>query len=282
MSTSLKYLALTGFAMVCLIQTIGGQVRLNLSLLSDRQTYLVSMLPDQSWQAPMNAVGSAQIVIQTDASKPFLAGQIKSLIPGISWLDNAYVESPAAAPQYRFICFALNEPGTRNIAFQAGVETPLFSFVNLEPGCAGPVNLADNNDPLVQQVVNKNHLNITQNITVLGARGNAVSGIAANNADCAELQTNTDEIIVNNLKIYPVPATDILQILWELEPGQNVDKLLVTDMIGRQLVLETIKPVSGEHRYNLDVSSFPTGLYTAALVNKDGKRQAFRFTVIRR
>lgn len=281
MSTSLKYLTLTGFAMLCLAQTIGSQVRLNLSLMPDRQTYLVSMLPDQSWQAPMNAVGSAQIVIQMDAAKPFLAGQIKSFIPGVTWLDNAYVESPAAAPQYRFICFALNEPGTRNIPFQAGVETPLFSFVNLEPGCAGPVSLVDNNDHLVQLVVNKNRLNITQNLTVLGVRGNAVAGIAANNANCAEIQTKTEEIIVNSLKIYPVPATDMLQILWELDPGQNIDKLLVTDMIGRQLVLETIKPVSGEHRYDLDVSNFPTGLYTAALINKEGKRQAFRFTVIR-
>lgn len=281
MSTSLKYLALTGFAMVCLIQTIGSQVRLNLSLMPDRQTYLVSMLPDQSWQAPMNAVGSAQIVIQTDAAKPFLAGQIKSLVPGVSWLDNAYVESPGAAPQYRFICFALNEPGTRNIAFQAGVETPLFSFVNLEPGCAGPVNLIDNNDPLIQQVVSKNHLNVTQNITVLGARGNAFSGIAVNNADCSELQTKTEEFIVSNLKIYPVPATDILQMHWELAPEQNIDKLLVTDMIGRQLVLETIKPLAGAHQYNLDVATFPTGLYLATLINKEGKRQSFRFTVLR-
>lgn len=280
MLNSFKYLVLTGLV-ACLTHTLKAQVRLNLSLLPDQQTYLVSMLPEQSWSAPLNAVGSAQIVLQMDAGRPFLAGQIKSLIPGISWSDNAYIESPAAATEYKFVCFALNEPGTKSISFQAGVETPLFTFINLEPGCVGTVILTDNNNPIVQKVVNNDRYNITQNMTVLGAQGNAVLGAVNNSVDCNVLYTKTENSIVSNLRIYPVPATDMLQIFWELESGQNLIKLLVTDMIGRQIVLETISATPGEQHYNLDVSAFPTGLYTASLINREGERQAFQFTVIR-
>ncbi len=275
-----KYMVLTGLV-TCLAHTLKAQVRLNLSLLPDQQTYLVSMLPDQSWSAPMNAVGSAQIVLQMDAGKPFLAGQIKSMISGISWSDNAYIESPASAPEYNFVCFALNEAGTKSISFQAGVETPLFSFVNLDPGCVGIVTLVENTNPLVQKVVNTDRYNITQNMTVLGAQGNAVSGNVNTSVDCSVLHTKTENSIVSNLRIFPVPATDALLIFWELEPGQNLNKLLVTDMIGRQMVSESMKPSVGEQKYSLDVSAFPTGLYTASLFNKEGERQAFQFTVIR-
>ena len=281
MSNSFKYILLTGFVVVCMTQMVTAQVRLNLSLLPDQQTYLVSMLPEQSWDAPMNIVGTAQIVLQMDAGKPFLAGHIKSLIPGISWSDNAYIESPSAAPAYNFVCFSLNEPGTKNITFQSGVETPLFTFVNLEPGCVGPVTLLENNNPIVQQVVNKDRLNITQNMTVLGAMGNAISGIANSSVDCTVVYAKSEDAIVRELRVYPVPATDVLQIYWKLESGQNLDKLLVSDMLGRQLVLETIKPVVGEQQFDLNVSGFPTGLYTASLINKEGERQAFQFTVIR-
>lgn len=280
MLNSFKYIVLTGLV-ACLVHTLKAQVRLNLSLLPDQQTYLVSMLPDQSWSAPMNAVGSAQIVLQMDSGKPFLAGQIKSMIPGISWTDNAYIEGPPSAPEYDFVCFALNESGTKNISFQAGIETPLFTFVNLDPGCVGTVTLVENNSSLVQKVVSKDRYNITQNMTVLGAQGNAVSGIVNGSVDCTVLYTKTEKSIVNNLRIFPVPATDALQIFWELESGQNLDKLLITDMIGRLMVSESMKTISGEQKYSLDVSEFPTGLYTASLFNKEGERQAFQFTVIR-
>ena len=129
---------------------LNAQVKLSLTLLPDQQTYLVSMTPEVTWAAPMNMIGSAQIVIRLPADKPFLAGNIKSLVPGVSWADNALIEKPASASDYSFICFVLNELGTKSIPFHAGVETPLFTFVNLEPGCVGLMELVENNNATIQ------------------------------------------------------------------------------------------------------------------------------------
>ncbi len=280
MLNSIKNMVVVGL-IICLAQSAIAQVRFNLSLLPDQRTYLVSMLPDQSWSTPMNAVGSAQIVLQYKADKTFLAGQIKSLISGISWSDNAYIEKPAAAPESNFICFALNERGTKNISFLQGVETPLFTFVNLEPECAGVLELVDNNNPKIQAVVQNDQINITQNMTVLGARGNAFTGILNGSVDCTVLSTVGVNSIVKNLRVYPVPATDVLQLFWENMPGNAATKLLVADMLGQQKTLEILTNTTGEQHLRLDVASFPTGLYTACLINTTGEKQSFRFVVIR-
>jgi hypothetical protein len=185
------------------IQTNWAQVKFNLSLMPDQRTYLVSMVPETTWPSPQNTVASVQVVLQTYADKAFLAGEIKSMIPGISWSDNAYVEKPSAADNHNFVCFVLNERGTNKISFEAGLETPLFTFVNLEPGCVGIVELVENNSTIVQNVVQNDRLNITQNMTVLGARGNAYTGVVNKTTDCTLLNTasNTGSP-VENLRVF--------------------------------------------------------------------------------
>ncbi|MCB0556627.1 MAG: hypothetical protein KDD02_23985 [Phaeodactylibacter sp.] len=275
-----KNMLLIGLALM-LSHAIHAQVKLKLSLMADQQSYVVSMIPESTWAAPLNRVGSAQVVLRMQAGRPFLAGNVTSLIPGVSWVDNAYIESPESAPGFKFVCFALNEQGTKNIPFQAGVETPLFTFSNLEPGCVGAVELVENYDRLIQKVVHKDRINITQNIAALGARGNAFSGIEGGAADCALVQSSQEQSIVKNLRVYPVPTTDALQISWENEFGQEADKLLVAGLLGHQMALEKIIPVAGKQEISLDVSAFPTGLYTASLINAAGKRQFFQFIVTR-
>ncbi|MCB0556780.1 MAG: T9SS type A sorting domain-containing protein [Phaeodactylibacter sp.] len=281
MVTSFKPILFIGLAlfMSCVLQ---AQVKLKLSLLPDQQTYLVSMIPEQSWDMPMNMVGSAQVVLQMQAGRPFLAGNINSLIPGVSWMDNAYVESPASSPEFDFVCFALNEMGTKNIPFQEGQETPLFSFINLEAGCVGLLELVENSDTHIQNIVRNDHINITQNITVLGARGNAFTGIADGLVDCTVVRAKSDASILSHLHVYPIPTTDALQISWETHPGQKVDQLLVSDFLGKLTLEQKVIPELGKQNLSLDVSGFPPGLYTASLVNTEtGDRQFFQFIVVR-
>jgi hypothetical protein len=272
---------LTGLA-ICLIFSLQAQVRFNLSLMPDQQTYLVSMLPDATWQMPENIVGGAQICLQMPAGKPFLAGQIKSLIPGTTWIDNAYFEKATATADFQYVCFSLSEMGTKAIPFSAGVETPLFSFKNLEPGCIGVLELVENNDPVTKAVVAKDRVNITQNMTVLGAGGNAYAGLLNGRVDCALISTTEEHPIVSKLRVFPVPATDVLQVAWENSETSKISKLLVNDMLGRQMALENTSAVAGEQQLRLDVASYPTGLYLASLVNQAGERQSFRFIVTRK
>lgn len=261
-------------------QGLNAQAKLKLSLMPDQETYLVSMIPEVTWQMPLNIVGSAQVVLQVEADRPFSAGEITSMIPGISWIDNAYVESPASAPAYNFVCFVLNEQGTREIPFEDGVETPLFTFKNIEPGCVGMIELVDNTDLRTKKIAYKDQLNITQNLAVVGARGNAVTGIEGEGANCEVLQSVYESIpIVSNLLVYPVPTANLLQISWENVTGKEVSQLQITDPLGRELELEKNIPGFDQQKIDLDVSDFPNGLYNASLVANSGERQFFQFIV---
>ncbi len=276
---SFKHIVLIALAIV-LNHTVQAQIKLKLSLMADQRTYLVSMIPESTWEAPMNKVGSAQVVIRMESNRPFLAGNIQSLIPDVSWTDNAYVISPASAPGSSFVCFVLNEQGTGKIPFQAGVETPLFSFTNLEPGCVGQIELVENEHRLVQKIVHEDRLNITQNMVVLGARGNAFSGVTGSAADCAAVVQSANEIpIVSNLRAFPIPTTDVLQISWKNNTGNEIDKIMVSSLLGNPLMLEKVIPGPEEQQARLDVSALPTGLYTGSLVNTAGERQFFQFIV---
>lgn len=260
-----------------------AQVKLNLTLLPDQQTYLVSMLPEVSWTEPMNMTGSAQIVIRLPAGKPFMAGNIKSLIPGITWADNAFIEKPASAPNDNFVCFVLNELGTKGIHYQAGVETPLFTFKNLEPDCVGKLELLNNDDPLIEKVVHNDHINVTQNLTVLGAFGNAFSGVGNNNADCTATSTTTTVNLVGDLRVFPIPVADFLNVRWINGPEVNdmPAHLHVFNSLGSLITLHALTKLSGEQSVRLDVSSWPTGLYTARFIANSGKVQSFKFVVSR-
>ncbi len=282
MINAYKKLLILGF-LVFLTLEIQAQVKLKLSLLSDQRTYVVSMIPDDSWEAPMNMVGSSQIVMQMDASGRFQAGEIRSLIPGLNWTDNAYIDKPGSAPDYNFVCFALKEQGTKKIPFIAGVETPLFSFVNLEADCVGEIRLVENNFPHVKKVVEQDHFNITQNIAVLGARGNAFTGITEQGAvNCLTVEPPKKErIMASQLSAFPIPATDVLHVLWKNEPGASFKRLLVYDFMGKLMVSQKIAEASEVFQISLDVSTYPSGLYTAKLIHHTGEGQNLRFIVTR-
>ncbi|AEE49994.1 hypothetical protein [Haliscomenobacter hydrossis] len=265
------------------VQIASAQVKFNLTLLGDQQTYLLSMVPESSWTSPQNAVSSIQVVLKYSTERSFLAGRIISLVDGVSWADNAYVESPGSAQDYNFVCFTLNEKGTKKIPFPRGEEVPLFTFVNLSKDCVGKIELVDNNSEIVRKVVNNDRLNITQNITVLGARGNAFAGILNSSVDCASRVTSTRDLesIVNKLRVFPVPASDDLQIYWENIQDKGPGKLYISNALGDKVETHKALPsdASGEQLLRLDVSKFPSGLYTGTLINLKGEGQTFRFVV---
>lgn len=262
--------------------TANAQVKLNLSLLSDHKTYMVSLIPEQSWAPPMNMIGSIQIVVKAPVGVPFSAGNITSLVNGLSWSDNSYVDHPASSPDFNFICFVLNERGTKLIPLNAGEETPLFTFVNANQDCVGTMELIDNNDPLVQAVVNNDHLNITQNITVLGARGNAYSGLANSSTDCSETVTAVNEgLSISRLSLFPVPTKDVLQINWENTAENKNCQLRISDMNGKVINIIEIAEMVGPQSLKLNVSSYPTGVYSAVFMSEKGNSRPFRFVVFK-
>jgi len=274
-----KYFLL--FGQFLLLGFVQAQVKFGLSLLPDQETYLLSLKSEKSWSAPLNITGAVQIVVKVPATTAFTVGKIQSLIPGLSWSDNALVIQPSGAPEYNFICFVLNERGAKNISYQENVEIPLFTFKNLEPGRAAKLELTLNDDPLVKKVVQQDHINITQNITVLGANGNAFTGIFGE-----QLHTTTalpQVNILEKLKVFPIPAYDFVQIKWE-STGAKADipsLLQVFSATGSLIGTYSLNRQVGQQQLRIDVSAWPAGLYAFKARADSGKLQSFKCLVLR-
>lgn len=250
-----------------------GQVKFNLGYQPETGQYTVSMLPELSWPAPKNQVGSAQIVLRVASDAEFTPG-ITSLIPDAVWADNAYVEQTAAAPGYTFVCIALVSGRTDKIAFVEGEEVPLFSFVNAGGGCAGVVELLPNDDPMVAAVVAEG-FNITQHIGVLGARGNACTGVINGTTDCGATSGSQEAkaVLIETVQVSPVPASEQVLIRWYMpvEDDERVEMVMV-DQLGREVFREKVASVRGEHALLIPVKNWQSGIYRLSFQFSGGRR----------
>lgn len=270
------------FVVFCVLSVhVQAQVKFGLSLLPDQESYLISLKAEKSWAAPANITGGIQVVLKVPAKVPFIAGKIQSLISGLSWSDNALIIQPSTAPEYNFVCFVLNEPGTKLIQYQEGVELPLFTFKNLEPGPRAKLELTLNDDPLVQKVVQVDHLNITQNITVLGANGNAFTGVFGQAASTTTALPQVE--ILEKLKVYPIPARDFVWVNWESQAAQAElpKRLQVFSATGSLIQTFALNQQLGQQQLRVDVSAWPSGLYVFKAQNHAGQIQAFKCLVLR-
>ena len=185
--------------------TLFSQVKFNLTYKPDTKTYTVSIIPEAAYPEPKNMVGTAQVVLRSKYNQNFTP-IITSLVDGLIWSDNAYVDFPANAPEYTYACIALANGPTKKIHFLSEQEVPLFSFKNAGGDCPGLIELVSNDDPLVQAVLSSGY-NVTQNLPILGARGNAYAGILNGSVECTlsgakEINDKT----ISAVQIAPVPA----------------------------------------------------------------------------
>ena len=109
---------------------LSAQVKFNLTYQEATQVYTLSIIPEASWEYPKNMINSAQIVLRVDATADFVPG-ITSLVPGLVWADNAYIEQSPSAPDYTFVCIALVNGPTAAIQLVEGQEVPLFFFSSI-------------------------------------------------------------------------------------------------------------------------------------------------------
>jgi Secretion system C-terminal sorting domain len=271
----MKKLLLGLLACGCLTKST-AQVSFQLSLMPDHKTYLVSMTPAQTWAYPKNITGTAQVTVRIPANAHFTAGAITSLQQGVKWLDNARVERPEADRTHDYVSFSLTSMATKGIAYQANVETPLFTFTNIQNDCVGKVELVDNTDATTQNVTAEG-FNVKNHISVLAMHGEAFGGIQGSRvADCSAV-TNAQDL--NNglyvQNVYPTPATDLVTIEWtdsQASKAQNT-VLIVTDVLGQEMVNQKIDPLSikaSTNKVELDVRSWASGVYLFHFVNDKG------------
>lgn len=263
-----------------------AQVKFQIALMPDKKTYLVSMKPDQTWVYPNNITSTAQVTLRIPANAKFTAGNITSLQTGTRWLDNAYVERPAADSNSTYVSFALVSLGVP-LPYVSGVETPLFSFKNLQNGCVGRVELIDNNSSTIAQITAQG-FNIKNHIATFGSKGrSAFLGINEAVTDCSTA-TSAKEMdkTLQILSVYPIPAADRVTIEWQnvLNATAQNTVFVVTDVLGKTVYSQKIGPLSIKgiaNKIEVDVADWAEGVYLFRFVSEVGGSEMSKFLVIR-
>jgi len=268
MNFIVKYIGILS-GLLLLTTSLSAQVKLNLSQLTDGETYLVSLFSETTLPAPQNTTGLVQIVLKVPADVAFELGDIKSLVPNEVWIKSARIELPKVNPDIAFICFSMVNNATTNITYQAGKETPLFIFKNIATsGCTEGLALVKNDDPEVKRM--SHYYNVTQNLTVLGTRGNAYKSVLNASVKCGK---GTVELASRPAKepefvhVFPVPSSNTVNVQWKWEDfvPENL-KLIIMDAAGSEVHRMDMKENWEERQVEIDVSAWPSGLYSLRFV----------------
>jgi hypothetical protein len=257
--------------LLLLSEAVSAQVKYNLSYDAVTKVYSVSLTSEATWDAPKNLVASAQIVLRVASGQDFTPA-ITSQVDGLVWADNAYIENPAGASGYKFVCIALVNGPTSKIGFAAGETTPLFTFTNAGGGCAGEVTLLKNDDPMVL-AVRAAGFNVTQHMAVLGAHGNAFLGSDNKTVDCAQASATSEASgeIIGDVKVSPVPADRFVNLQWTLASSQNtLYEIVICDVQGREVWRSRAGDEKGLHTQQITVGQWPAGLYRIRFVAGNG------------
>jgi len=242
-----------------------GQVKFKLTKLSDGKTYQVSMIPEVTFQSPLNVTSTAQVTLKAPTNG-LEVDQIFNLQDGVEWEPNSLTERPEESPDSDYLSFGLVTQGTNKISYEAGVEVPLFAFTNFLE-CQGQIALMNNStDPFTMP--NSKQVNIGNQITILGAQGDAYIGNAPESvAPCGDNLTAIKNIEQSkvSLNLYPNPTTDYLFVNFDWERKGEAIKLKVLDLTGKLVKEQSLVINKGNNRIKLDVQSLTQGNYLIEL-----------------
>jgi gliding motility-associated-like protein len=221
-----KKILIFAFLSFITIPFVNGQVQFKVELLSDHETYQVSMLPSVTWNNPDNITSTAQITLRVPTGG-FSVNNVTSLVQGTFWANNAQYIAPMEAPNYDYISFGLTSLGTPNFTYQEGVELPLFTFTNVGL-CTGPLEIITSNDPFLPP--NSLNANVTNQIATIGggASVNVFSGIyGAGSADCTLDLTCLTQYELSQLADGSYTVSMVVDTAWNA-PLNETKELMVT------------------------------------------------------
>lgn len=222
-----------GICILLFPEIIFSQIHYKLSLLSDQETYQVSMVSDVTVAPPFNLTASGQITIKVPHGEDdtyFEIKELTNLISGVTWSNNSRTDAPIEEPCYDYISFGLISLGTSGIEYEAGIETPIFSFKNGATLCTDSISLFDN-DLDAFRPPNSLNINVGNQLTILGGNGqNAYTGnIGTGKAPCTptadcEVVTFIDSLVCE----IPIDTGDEFCFLYSED---DCDSLVIVNYI---------------------------------------------------
>lgn len=163
-----------------------AQVNYKIDYLQETQSFQISMVVHKTWAPPQNITATGQVTIKVP-SNDFEIYDVQNLQKDIVWDINSRHNAPDEAREFDYISFGLSTTGTKGLKYVAGTEIPLFTFKNAG-SCGGEVALINNlRDAFLPP--NSRHANIGNQLTVLGAKGDAYTGNTGGPATCVPLNS---------------------------------------------------------------------------------------------
>lgn len=235
-----------------------GQVQYQLDWLPNSETYRVSMVSNQTWQAPMNIVSTAQVTLKVPSGS-FEVVNTENLIEGVNFVANSRHNAPEEAADFDYISFGLETMGTDKISFVAGTTLPLFTFQN-SGSCDGMVQIMTATDDFMPP--NNAKANVGNHITVLGAQGNAFVGIKGEGVDCKVVGTVDIDKVPTVFNVFPNPAKNVLNMdfNWARENAEMT--INIYNNTGTILLASDQRFIHGENKINLAIEELPAGMYS--------------------
>ncbi len=246
-----------GLAIVSTYFTAQAQVKFKLTR-ADEETYIVSMVPQQTVADRGSITGTMQVSMKIRAAEGFELGAITSLQPDVAWDKGTLIKSPDGARDYDYLSVALQTMATRGLAYEKGKEVPLFSFRNVGQPISSIQLLDNSTDPLLKASTNR--FNVQNHISVLGyGQKNAYVGNLADE--------NPGSQKVGLRQIYPNPAKDRATVTWVnyLDGFEGQVTLLIADATGKVVSQETAYMRSGSSAKEITVEQLPAGHYMVYL-----------------
>jgi len=258
------------------VEGLISQVRYKLSLLEDEISYQVSLISEVGYPAPLNATSSAQVTIKVPAGA-FEVADLEDLQNGVQWQYSSISRSPAEAPGYDYLSFSLVSQGTKKLVYEPGRETPLFRFTNKLP-CNGSIGLMNHlDDPFLPP--NSEKVNVGNQITILGARGNAYQGNDNLLVPCGSYTTSLEKIRAESVDflLFPNPASEEVFLRFNWNRNASDTRMILRNIEGRIIQNKSFPLVKGENHHKLTISNLTPGNYFIEIMGSDWKLVSNQF-----
>ena len=256
------------------LTAVSAQVQYQLEWLPVNQSYRVSMVVEQTWEAPMNMVATAQVTLKVPTGG-FEIANVENLLPQVVFSANSRQNAPTESAAYDYISFGLETLGTSNIPFVAGTTVPLFTFQNLGE-CNGVVSLVTENDAFFPP--NSAKANIGNTMTVLGANGNAYTGNTGDGIDCSGLVgTTIIDKVATFFNVFPNPVQNDLNIQFVWKRTTEAMNINIYDVHGKLVKTSNEVFSTGENALKINTEKLTSGIYSLEIQNDDIKMMIEKF-----
>lgn len=252
--------------LLCLVlggHTLSGQIWYKLELMDDGETYQISLVSEADWSLPNNLTSTGQITIKVPTLE-FEMEEFENVNPQLVWDYNSRVNAPKESTDLDYLSFGL-EKASRDFEYEAGEEIPIIRFKNTK-GCSEYVSLLDNEiDPLV--VSTTRFVNLGNQLTVVGARGNAYVGNRGQTIVKCKKLLKAKEEVMNNFVLFPNPAMNDVNIKLDWTNKSQIGHFFIRDNAGRVVKHQKAELQKGYNEIQFDISNLDGGIYHIELSN---------------